>query len=342
MSYSNTLFQVGKLLSAGTLAIAITTSVPEAAQAFNFTSVVAFGDSLSDNRNFYQTTLGFLPPSPPYAAGRFSNGPVWVEYLAQDLQVPLINYAFGGATSGNINAAEDDIPAALQPFVPPLPGLQQEINSFVSLTPMADPNALYTVWAGANDYLGADVTDPFIPVANIRQAVQTLAGAGAKTILIPNLPDLGQLPATRLSAASQPLSQLTIAHNTLLANALTLLKPTLAPDVNLLLLDVNTLVNQAISNPSSLGFTNATDSCLSLSPFSLCSNPDQYVFWDDIHPTTAAHRQVAGLALSTVQAEAIPEPTTVTGLIVSGLLMGTLKARKKHRSKLAKSDEQAA
>src|SRR5215217_7794985 len=67
-------------------ALALMTSSTQAMLAFDH--VVVFGDSLSDAGN----------------AGRFTNGPVWVEYLAQKLGLPLnparaggTNFAVGGA-----------------------------------------------------------------------------------------------------------------------------------------------------------------------------------------------------------------------------------------------------
>ena len=71
---------------------------PGAASAAPFSSVVVFGDSLSDNGNVFAAT-GFFPPA-PYAQ-RFSNGPVAVEYMASALGLPLVNYAHGGATTGS-------------------------------------------------------------------------------------------------------------------------------------------------------------------------------------------------------------------------------------------------
>lgn len=49
-----------------------------------FGNIVAFGDSLTHNGNLYAATeaTGGIPPAPSYSNGRFSNGPVWVEYLA--------------------------------------------------------------------------------------------------------------------------------------------------------------------------------------------------------------------------------------------------------------------
>src|SRR6188472_2981783 len=65
-------------------------------------NMVVFGDSLSDNGNLYEFMKHQLPQDPPYFAGRFSNGPVWVEHLVasyfpNDPSSHLFDYAFGGA-----------------------------------------------------------------------------------------------------------------------------------------------------------------------------------------------------------------------------------------------------
>ncbi len=73
------------------------------ALAGSFDGVVVYGDSLSDNGNLYGA-IGFPPP--PYYMGRFSNGPVAAEYLAQGLNVPLTDWAWGGATTGIGNIAD--------------------------------------------------------------------------------------------------------------------------------------------------------------------------------------------------------------------------------------------
>src|SRR5439155_21476778 len=69
-------------------------SAVQHASAGQFTKLVVFGDSLSDTGNVYAVTAGAVPPSPPYYAGRFSNGPVWAEYLAAALALPAVNYAY--------------------------------------------------------------------------------------------------------------------------------------------------------------------------------------------------------------------------------------------------------
>lgn len=275
--------------------------------------IYTFGDSLSDVGNVYNVTLaakkvGFPPP--PYFKGRFSNGIVWVEYLAEKLKlnpVPFttlttdvcsvrdgVNYAFGGSSSGLNNALFPD---------EPIPGTLAQVNLFTkSLAEKqksANPKALYIVWAGANDYLNGRVTNPQQPVENLSKAVTTLANIGAKNIMVLNLADLGKLPGTRRTQFSSQLTMLTNAHNAGLSDSVKKLSKQLGPKTNLMLVDVSTLFKTVSQFPGAFGFTNVTDACFTNN--TVCSKPDQYLFWDDIHPTTSAHKQVQKLALSVLK-----------------------------------------
>src|SRR5262245_61575441 len=92
-----------------------------------FSRIVVFGDSLSDTGNFFHLTGGLVPPS-PYANGRFSNGPLWVEYLADDLGMQLLPedvYAVGGANTSHDNSNDGFLGLEY-------PGLQDQIADFVA------------------------------------------------------------------------------------------------------------------------------------------------------------------------------------------------------------------
>ena len=115
-----------------------------------FSAVYAFGDSLSDAGNISLGSLGQIPVSPIYSDGRFTNGNVWVQDLAQDLGLPPVkpslpggtDYAYGGAETGAtaVHAANPT-------------DLASQLGQFVANVPNPSPNALYTVWAGSNDVL---------------------------------------------------------------------------------------------------------------------------------------------------------------------------------------------
>ncbi|MDZ7958699.1 MAG: SGNH/GDSL hydrolase family protein [Aulosira sp. DedQUE10] len=243
-----------------------------------------FGDSLSDTGNVFKATKGVYPPSPPYFQGRYSNGPVWVEHLGTKLGLhnsKNINFACGGATtiSGSLNG---------------IPGVLAQVNNYTQSQPKVNPNALYIIWAGANDYLfGSSNTNSAI--ANLSTALDSLLKVGAKTVLVANLPDLGKIPATSSTYNAANLSTVTNLHNAELTKSINLLQQKSGSGKKIIQLDVNHLYREAITHPDKFGFTNVTGACLATQ--ASCNNPDKFLFWDSIHPTTAGHRILADTAL---------------------------------------------
>ena len=288
-------------------ALTTVSAEPNNAATRNFDQIYVFGDSLSDVGNVYKATQGQSPSSPPYYKGRYSNGPVWVEYLASNLKLtstPETNFAFGGATTGESRS---------------LPiGLLAQIKTFTATHQSADPQALYIVWAGANDYLGG-VTDTKTPINNLATAVKSLSAAGAKNIVVVNLPDLGQLPSTRNSRVAQTLNAVTRKHNTELARLLNNLHQQLNSDTKLIYLDANSLFNQAIKTPKKFGFKNVTQACFSQGR--ICNNPKEYLFWDGIHPTTIAHQLLVQSTFSDLKPAPQPSASTPNTKIPLGMMI---------------------
>ena len=62
------------------LALALVPGLSAAAAAAQFDRVIAFGDSLTDDA--FGDGHGF---------NRYSNGPVWVDYLAAELAIPTVD-----------------------------------------------------------------------------------------------------------------------------------------------------------------------------------------------------------------------------------------------------------
>ena len=316
--------------------------LPLSAEASSFTKLNVFGDSLVETGNLFNATG--LPPSPPYFKGRFANDEIWVDTLAKKFNLnPIlssklelgvttipnqgINFAFSGATTGASNTGSDLFP-----------GLQQQIDSFRNLTAIApaDANALNIIWAGANDYLQAFSAPDRLTVPpaelpeqatnNLSKAVRSLYEVGAKNFLVVNLPDLGETPFANFLNESTPgtvdrLNTLTGVHNLLLEQKLSNLDTSLA-GIDLKILDANSLFRDIINEPSQFGFTNIDSSCLlNFQPLfnfdGMCSNPNEFVFWDRIHPTGAVHQLVAQNALETLeQKERIPEPSNIWSLLL--------------------------
>lgn len=272
------------LLSSFMVAFATSTQGQMKQTSPQINGLYVFGDSLSDVGNVFQASGKAYPPNPPYFQGRYSNGSVWVEYLASKLTLTAqenTNLAYGGATTGSLNTNG-------------IPGLLTQVQGFTKSNQKANPNALYVVWAGANDYLYGSA-NPAVSVENISTAVQSLSKAGAKKILVANVPDLGKLPATRNGANSASLSALATAHNSSLAKSVDLLNQKLGSETQIIILDVFSLYQEAIKNPEKFGLNNVTTACLS--NLGVCENPDKFLFWDGIHPTTSAHGILAEAAL---------------------------------------------
>ncbi len=80
-----------------------------------YTTLFAFGDSLSDAGNLYILS-NHLAPAPPYVGGHFSNGPTWVEDLSVKLGLGTLtpslsggtDFAVGGATTGSASPIDLD------------------------------------------------------------------------------------------------------------------------------------------------------------------------------------------------------------------------------------------
>jgi phospholipase/lecithinase/hemolysin len=279
---------------------------PVTGRAESFSAVFVYGDSLSDNGNLH-SAIGYPPP--PYYAGRFSNGPVAAEQLAAQLGSPLVDFAWGGATTGVGNSTDGGTQTSLG--ILGLPGMLSELAG-APVPPALIPTSLFLVWGGANDFeIGGSVTTA---ISDIGAIVASLQANGATHILVPGLPDLGMTPEFYGDPAATLYSQ---QFNSALQSSL----PSGAIYSN-----VAGLLDAIIANPSAYGFTNVTSPCFN--GISVCSNPDQYLFWDDIHPTTAADALLAQQFNSAVAP--VPEPSSI--LLLGSGIAGMLALIRKQRA----------
>jgi phospholipase/lecithinase/hemolysin len=300
--------------------------LPTAVLAASFSSLVAFGDSLTDTGRLYKLSSGSIPPSPPYYQGRASNGPLWIDYVASDLHLSVENLAMGGAKTGNDNLFDN--------IVPGTEGLLEEVDTFRNSHSAADPNALYTIWAGADNFLPENNSLPSQSSMAILQAVNDLTTAmsdlnalGARQFLVFNMPDFGLTPRAREAELSTPATEISASFNTAFNQALNGWLA-LHPENTLIQLDTFKLLNEVVANPSSFGFTNVTDACLNIQALSLCNNPNQFLFWDDVHGTTATHRIIADRVLAVApEIDAAAAPMALTILAGGLLLLGERSRR---------------
>ena len=272
-----------------------------AAQAQSFDRLVAFGDSLTDNGNLWIATGG---TQPPYPSRRFSNGPVWAEYLAGPLAgfFPLgpvnnaanVDFAFGGSRSDTLVANP--------------PGVPTQIGAYVMRGGAFGPNNLVSVWAGANDIFQAiplAAANPATAQATMGAASQTaatnvvgatarLSALGARQLLVMNLPDIGAAPAFNTGPAATLASYSASTFNTALASGLSSLAA-MQPATNVVSVDIAGLFAAVQANPGAFGFSNVTQGCVYVASCLTAPVAQQnaYLFWDGVHPTTAGHALVA-------------------------------------------------
>ena len=246
-----------------------------------FSNVVVFGDSLSDNGNVFALSGGAYPASSHAYEGRWSNGPVWIEYLARYFSAGLMDLAQGGATTGD----ETSIPV----------GLQKQVADFLALTSLyptiISDETLFVVWAGPNDFLSGG-TDYLGAVDNIVMALDMLAAAGVKHLLVANMPNLGATPRLNpYPELSEGAKLLTQAFNGTLKGAVESFKQTYA-SISVYYFDVYALFTAVIADPESYGFTNVTNAYVN-DDDTVNDDGEIYLFWDGVHPMTLAHKLLA-------------------------------------------------
>jgi outer membrane lipase/esterase len=281
-----------------------------------------FGDSNVDNGNLYALSGGTVPASPPYFEGRFSNGPVVVEYAAQRLGVPLVGYGYGGARTGT------DVPAGS--FT--IPSVLTQISGYIGTLNGApiDPGAAVVVWGGSNDLLGAARNTPAASAdlanrintatGNIQAAVTELAQQGAQTILVAN-----RTPRTVLTGDDNLNG---IDLNAAIRPVVTALNAAFAAEVQLF--DAYALVADMQTNPGAYGFTVTDQACLVGTV--VCATPDTYTQWDAAHKTTRVHSLLADALIAQLQGASptpVPEPASAALVLVGLVGIGFARATRK-------------
>ncbi|HEY4933355.1 MAG TPA: SGNH/GDSL hydrolase family protein [Terriglobales bacterium] len=280
------------------------------ASAFN--GVVVYGDSVVDNGNLFALTG---VPGPPYWKGRFSNGPVSVEYLAQSLSAPLMDYAYGGATSGIGNTGDGGTQTTLG--FAHLPGMISEYLATVgSITPSEESHSLFIVFAALGNDLksnGFSTTTADTAVHDVISIVTGLQAKGVQHILVAGAPDVGLGPSVVALGAGPAATALSKYYNGELQLDL--------QGKGVIYFDTFGVEHQLVQNPAKYGLVDVTDPCFNGT--TVCANPNQYLFWDGSHPTTAVDELLA----QRFEQAVVPEPASLV-MLGTGVL-GVLGYRRR-------------
>lgn len=284
--------------------------------------LVVFGDSLSDQGKAYDKFYNTIPVSPPYWKGRFSNGPIWIDILAE--KYAIVNEAEASSTAVDYTQFSD------APNYLIVNTLKHEINQFLEKSTFTSRDVVI-IWIGGNDYATYDWLEP----NDIERVVQEIAiqtqrieNLGARHILVVNLPDMGIAPIARKQGVQQKLSEVSKNHNFRLQE---LFDQTFDPAV-VQVYDAFGAFNSIVNSPHTYGFKNFQDACYTsffwgvgsrtnslsnkppaasdflLSMKSTLNPPPRhlqrwwstetpkcegYVYMDIVHPTHATHKIIA-------------------------------------------------
>lgn len=311
---------VNREINAYTLAACVVFlfTLPGLSQAqTDYEDIFIFGDSVSDSGNIYlmtgQTTKSPYPlvPTYPYTIGghHYSNGKTWAEQFTTGMGDATGgkasranpgkngNYAHGGARGRNNT-------------LHPSPDSLEQAQMFIADYNEAPSDALYVVQFGGNDVrdaLDAARGDPtlatsftilFTAAYEVRETIQALYDAGARNFLIANSPNLANTPAVNLMGASFITGIFVGTYNGELEGHLLALE--VNPGVVIHQFNMFEFTNELVDNPGDYGLTNVTSPCLNFLVESggKCENPEDYLFWDGLHPTAVAHKSIAEAALS--------------------------------------------
>ncbi|GAA0901436.1 SGNH/GDSL hydrolase family protein [Luteibacter anthropi] len=263
--------------------------------------IVSFGDSLTDTGNMStvsQTFLSFFGgalPSSTWFAGRFSNGPSWVEYLASRNALTHNSWAVGGAQT-------EDAQFGL------INGIESQIKSFfdsVDVIPDYKPErTLFTFLVAGNDFVNDSKYATDI-VRLQREALNNLVDGGARKILVVELPNVSVAPVFDMGRKDrEAVHQRVYTYNSGLDGIIANVKKR-AQEQGILDLEIRKVpayakFDQVLRSPASYGFDNIKNSCLEIdsdSFFNYIKTPkprdycvaDRFMFWDTLHPSTKMH-----------------------------------------------------
>jgi len=264
--------------------------------ALPFDRVIVFGDSLSDNGNLHTATAGIVGGA-GYYQGRFTNGPVWPEYLSKKMGLDMYDWAVAASPSnaGSIFDLFKTIPYTLQ----------SELSNFtaavaeVGMTQSELSKMLFTILIGGNNYIFDVRSTPEGVSEDVINFADSLVKLGAKHIIVINIPDVGCTPKFENEHCDNTqLRHQVMRTNALIAESVKSYKVQ-HPEVTFYTVDLFKIADDIMLNPENFYVKNTKDRCYSggyfgsYSSSQICNTPETHMFWDGLHPSTSLHCQVS-------------------------------------------------
>ncbi len=193
----------------------------------------------------------------------------------------------------------------------------------------ANPKTTYFIFSGGNDYLNALNFGDNRQQKNMNQyvnhvvdgivhAAKSLLDKGARHIVIFGVPDVAVTPHFKKSPYKTLLSKATSKHNHDLKNVVLSLSHHYK-QAKVSFVDIQALLQEVIDTPEIYGIKNVTDACIdkpiptvnnakpyfhnnivlnlavtrSQGVYHQCDKADEYLFWDEIHPTSKVHQYLS-------------------------------------------------
>jgi phospholipase/lecithinase/hemolysin len=280
-----------------------------------FTSLYIFGDGVSTTTN---NTQG---PAALYYGLRYCNGRVWLELLAQQLNLTNnfwysnnvanhLSYANLSATSTNWSNSSNNWSF----FGDFSPVLVTNVNRFAASDAAT---ALTVVWVNDADFVGYMNNSSFSPfnsnniaiwtnginqsISNHLVVITNLYARGARTLLMPNAVDITEVPfysarsAADKSFVRQRIFDFNAGFASMLSNAMVS-----CPGLKIYEPDFFSLLDNILTNAASYGLTNAllsghtVDAVNAYYNYGMLPNINlngpgaNYIFWDNLDPSAKA------------------------------------------------------
>ncbi|MFI3244334.1 MAG: SGNH/GDSL hydrolase family protein [Akkermansia sp.] len=277
------------------------------AQAADYTQFYIFGDSLSDAGNTAN-------PEPFNAGGRFSNGKVWNEYLAEMLDMPVptksdnykagdtpaalaTNFARGGAMT-HLGTATLNVPSVRQQIKSKINDKNLGFSRYGQDFAATD---LVSLWAGANNLFFSGQTmiaHKFVEggkraAKEQADSLALLIHQGAKNIIVFNLPDIGKTPCyATMPEGAAAATAFSLTYNETLTAYLDVYEKEY-PDVKMTRIDMKAIFEMLYTEPEKHGFSDYKTPLIKALTADPKVDVGKYVFYDDVHPTTMTHKFIA-------------------------------------------------